>query len=194
MARLGDVDHMPSAYPTLERFELATPRPISAAPGRRFHRPPTHVVLGVDNPCLRSELRTLLYAADHGSFEVVAEASDDQSARRFAHAHKPCVLVLALRMQNTSSLDAITRIRNESPHAHIVVLATQREIAGICQALRAGATGYVFQEYAAETLAHAVRCAAAGHGYLTAASGPRRGSAGLSRFPTLRGTGVSDRA
>ena len=171
----GDVIRMPSNSSTLERSARAVlgGRRVRVAPvpRGRFRRRPVHVVLAVDDPAQRRALRALLDAADHGSFEVVAEAASNESARRYAHAHKPCVLVLSLSMNERRSLDAIPLIRDESPHADIVVLARQHEIHEICQALRAGATGYVIAEYAPEALAHAVRCAAAGHGYLTATSG-----------------------
>lgn len=185
--------YMPSANPTLARSARAalgtSDVPVSPVPAGRFQRAPIHVVLAADDARIRCGLREMLYAADRGSFEVVAEASDDQGARRFAHAHKPCVVVLSLNMQDHSSLDAIPLIRSESPEAHIVVLATQHEIAGICQALRAGATGYVIQEYAPEALAHAVRCAAAGHGYLTTALGAPADTASATRSGCRRGNG-----
>ena len=130
---------------------------------------PIRVVLAEHDPDYRGDLRALLSTNRSGDFEVVAEATSIPSARRFAHAYGPCVLLLDLDMPTGSSLDAIAVIRNESPDANIVVLVTADQSAGACSALRAGATGYVFRDYAGVALAHAVRCAADGHGYLTAA-------------------------
>ena len=132
---------------------------------------PIRVVLAESDPDVRRHMRALLDGAGRGDFEVVAETASTESARRFAHAHRPCVLVLDLGLPGGSSLDAIPVIRGESPQTHIVALVTPRQGASVCDALRAGATGYVLEECAHEALADAVRCAAAGHGYLTPFSG-----------------------
>ena len=106
-------------------------------------------------------------------FEVVAEAGDAESARRYVRGHQPKVLVLDLNMPGGSSLEAIPVIREESPGTQIVVLTMQQERAFAREALGAGALGYVLKEAADEELVEAVRRAAAGESYLTPALGAR---------------------
>ena len=87
--------------------------------------------------------------------------------------HHPDVLVLDLNMPGGSGLEAIAKIREESPDTQIVVLTMQQEPAFARQALVAGALGYVLKEAAADDLVVAVRRAAAGESYLTPRLGAR---------------------
>ena len=129
------------------------------------------IVLADDHQVVRAGLRLLLDAED--GFEVVAEASDADSARRYVRGHHPAVLVLDLNMPGGSSLEAIPLIREESPETQIVVLTMQQEPAFAREALGAGALGYVLKEAADEELVEAVRNAAAGEHYLNPRLGAR---------------------
>ena len=133
---------------------------------RRMRLAPVRVVLAEHDPDVIEDMRTLLSSDGPGDFEVVAEAGSIPSARRFAHAYRPCVLLLDLDMPTGSSMDAVSVIHAESPEARIVVLVSENPGATVCAALRAGATGYVLREFAQAVLPYAVRCAAEGHGYL----------------------------
>jgi two-component system response regulator NreC len=129
------------------------------------------IVLADDHTVVRSGLRLLL-DGERG-FEVVAEASDVEGARRYVHGHKPDVLVLDLNMPGRSSLQAIPEIRAEFPATQIVVLTMQQEPAFAREALGAGALGYVLKEAADDELVEAVRRAAAGESYLNPRLGAR---------------------
>ncbi len=129
------------------------------------------IVLADDHAVVRSGLRLLLDSEP--DFEVVAEASDVEGARRYVHGHHPAVLVLDLNMPGGSSLDGIPVIREESPDTQIVVLTMQQEPAFAREALAAGALGYVLKEAADAELVNAVRLAARGESYLNPRLGAR---------------------
>jgi two-component system response regulator NreC len=129
------------------------------------------IVLADDHGVVRSGLRMLLDS--ESDFEVVAEASDVDGARRYVLGHRPSVLVLDLNMPGGSSLEAIPLIREQSPDTQIVVLTMQEEPAFARSALSAGALGYVLKEAADEELVEAVRRAAAGESYLNPRLGAR---------------------
>jgi two-component system response regulator NreC len=129
------------------------------------------IVLADDHEVVRAGLRMLLN--NEPGFEVVAEASDADSARRYVRGHHARVLVLDLNMPGRSSLDAIPTIREESPGTQIVVLTMQQDPAFAREALRAGALGYVLKEAADDELVEAVRRAAAGESYLNPRLGAR---------------------
>jgi two-component system response regulator NreC len=76
-------------------------------------------------------------------------------------------------MPGGSSLEAIPRLREQSPATAIVVLTMQDDPAFARQALRAGALGYVLKEAADEELLEAIRLAAAGDTYLNPRLGAR---------------------
>jgi two-component system response regulator NreC len=145
------------------------------------------IVLADDHAVVRSGLRLLLDAEP--GFEVVAEASDADGARRYVRGHHPAVLVLDLNMPGGSSLEAIPEIRAESPETQIVVLTMQQEPAFAREALGAGALGYVLKEAADEELVQAVRNAAAGEHYLN----PRLGARIASEPPPGAADELSER-
>jgi two-component system response regulator NreC len=141
----------------------------SAAEGRGAG--PIRIVLADDHAVVRSGLRMVLES--ESDLEVVAEAGDVDSARRYVRGHHPHVLVLDLNMPGGSSLEAIPLIREESPETQIVVLTMQQEPAFAREALGAGALGYVLKEAADDELVQAVRCAAAGESFLNPRLGAR---------------------
>ena len=132
------------------------------------------IVLADDHAVVRSGLRMLLDS--ESDFEVVAEASDVESAGRFVRGHRPDVLLLDLNMPGGSSLEAIPVIREEAPDTQIVVLTMQQEPAFARQALASGALGYVLKEAADDELVEAVRRAAVGQSYLNPRLGARLAS------------------
>jgi two-component system, NarL family, response regulator NreC len=146
--------------------------PLDAATAGEVSSPePIRIVLADDHEVVRSGLRLLLDR--ESDFEVVAEASDIASARRYVCGHHPRVLVLDLNMPGGSSLEAIPVIREESPDTQIVVLTMQKEPAFAREALGAGALGYVLKEAANSELVEAVHRAAVGESYLNPRLGAR---------------------
>jgi two-component system response regulator NreC len=133
------------------------------------------VVVADDHPIVRRGLRQVLEAEP--DFEVVAEAAELESARRFLRGHKPDVLVADLNMPGGSTLDALPELRKEFPDTQIVVLTMQDEPAYARQALTAGVLGYVLKEAADTELVQAIRAAAAGDSFLNPRLGARLAAA-----------------
>jgi two-component system, NarL family, response regulator NreC len=156
--------------------------PADAAPGKTIR-----VVIADDHSVVRRGLRQVLDA--DGGFDVVAEASDLDSARRYVRGHHPDVLVLDLNMPGGSSLDGIPEIRAECPETQIVVLTMQDEPAYARHALGAGALGYVLKEAAEAELVEAIQRAAAGDTYLN----PRLGARVAAEPPPGQPDGLSER-
>jgi two-component system response regulator NreC len=129
------------------------------------------IVIADDPAVVRSGLRMLLDSET--GFEVVAEAGDVDSARRYVRGHHPAVLVLDLNMPGGSSLEAIPGLRDEFPETQIVVLTMQDDPAFAREAMRAGALGYVLKEAADAELVEAVRDASEGRTYLHPRLGAR---------------------
>jgi len=149
--------------------------PIDApANGENAGAETIRIVIADDHTVVRSGLRALLDGEN--DFEVVAEASDVESARRFVRGHHPRVLVLDLKMPGASSLEAIPLIRKESPDTQIVVLTMRQEPASARDALGGGALGYVLKDAAHAEIVEAVRRAAAGESYLNPGLGARMAS------------------
>lgn len=145
------------------------------------------IVIADDHAIVRRGLRQLLEGEE--SFEVVAEAEDVASARRYLLGHHPDVLVLDLNMPGESSLEAIPKLRSEFPQTQIVVLTMQNEPAYARSALSAGVLGYVLKESADAELVEAIRAAVAGERYLN----PRLGAKVAAEPPPGPPDGLSDR-
>jgi two-component system response regulator NreC len=139
------------------------------------------IVIADDHAIVREGLRRLLEAED--DCEVVAEAADVDTARRYVRGHHPDVLVLDLSMPSGSGLDAIAAIRAEAPGTQIVVLTMNDASTAARQALSAGALGYVLKDAALQELVDAVRCASGGRTYLQPALGAKLAREGLSNQP-----------
>ena len=145
------------------------------------------VLIADDHPVVRRGLRQLLESDDR--FEVVAEAGDVETARRYTRGHHPAVLVLDLNMPGEPSLEAIPKLREEFPAMQIVVLTMQDEPAYARAALGAGALGYVLKEAADAELIEAVQAAADGEPYLN----PRLGARVAAEPPPGPPDGLTDR-
>ncbi len=148
---------------------------------------PIRIVIVDDHAIVRRGLRQLLDGED--GFEVVAEAEDVESARRYLRGHHPDVLVLDLNMPGEASIDAIPGLRSEFPATQIVVLTMQNEPAYARSALGAGVLGYVLKESADAELVEAIRAAVAGEQYLN----PRLGAKVAAEPPAGPPDGLSDR-
>jgi two-component system response regulator NreC len=132
---------------------------------------PITIVLADDHAVVRSGLRMVLER--EGTFEVVSEAGDAESALRTVLGHKPAILVLDLNMPGQlTSFDAIPRVQEVSPDTRVVVLTMQEDPEFARRALRAGAAGYVLKEAADDELVDAIRRVADGATYLN----PRLGA------------------
>jgi two-component system response regulator NreC len=145
------------------------------------------VVIADDHAVVRRGLRQVL--DDEDGVEVVAEAADLTTARRYVRGHHPNVLVLDLNLPEGLSLGAIPEMRAEFPDTQIVVLTMQSEPAYARQALASGALGYVLKDAAESELVEAVRRAALGDTYLN----PRLGARVASEPPPGPPDGLSDR-
>jgi two-component system, NarL family, response regulator NreC len=126
--------------------------------------PMVSIVLADDHEVVRSGLRLLL--ENEPDLEVVAEARDVESARRYVRGHHPQVLILDLGMPGVSGLETISSMREEFPATEIVVLTAQREPAVAQQALDSGALGYVLKDSAGEELVGAVHDVVAGETFI----------------------------
>jgi len=136
--------------------------------------PTIRIVLADDHEVVRSGLRLLL--ENETDLEVVAEARDVDSARRYVRGHHPRVLVLDLNMPGGSGLETIPSVREEFPATQIVVLTAEREPTLARKAIAAGALGYVLKDAADSELMNAVALAAEGRTYLNPELGAKLAS------------------
>jgi DNA-binding NarL/FixJ family response regulator len=119
----------------------------------------TRIVLADDHKIVRDGLKRILASTD---LEVVAEAADGDELLRLVRTADYDVAVLDMSMPGLSGLALIKRLKSEKPKLRILVLSMHGESQYAARVLKAGASGYLNKDSAAEQLVGAIRKVAAG--------------------------------
>ena len=122
------------------------------------------VVLADDHHFYRQGLRRMLEA---DGMTIVGEATDGAKAIALARELSPDVLVIDLKMPNTSGIAAIGQVLRTNPEAQLVVLTVSAEDDDAIAALAAGACSYLLKDTRADDLVSSIRLAASGHAILS---------------------------
>jgi NarL family two-component system response regulator LiaR len=122
------------------------------------------VLIVDDHGVVREGLRA--YLELEPDITVVGEARDGLEAVRRAAELQPDVVLMDLVMPNMDGVDATTRIKEQQPSVHVIVLTSFLEEDQVVPAIRAGATSYLLKDVAATDLARAIRGARAGQAQL----------------------------
>ncbi|MFE5729650.1 response regulator [Streptomyces sp. NPDC056528] len=113
------------------------------------------VLIADDQPLVRRGLALML--APEPGFQVVAEAADGAEAVRLAHAHRPDVVVMDIRMPVLDGIAATERLTAELPGCRVLALSTFDMDEHVVGALRAGACGFLPKDISPEDLVAALR-------------------------------------
>jgi DNA-binding NarL/FixJ family response regulator len=117
-----------------------------------------------DHPLVREGLKVIIGRSSN--FEVVGEAGAAREGFRMAEELKPDLMLLDISLPDESGLELTRRIRSALPKARILIISMHSKIDYITEAFKAGATGYMAKESAAEKLLTALESVAAGEHYL----------------------------
>jgi DNA-binding NarL/FixJ family response regulator len=109
---------------------------------------------------LREGIAAVLEAED--DMVLVAEASNGREAIEQFRAHRPDVTLMDVQMPEVNGIDAIAKIREEFPHARIIVLTTYSGDAQASRAFKAGASGYLLKNMVRKELIDTIRTVHAG--------------------------------
>ena len=126
------------------------------------------VLIADDHKIVRDGLKRILAAA--GDIEVAAEASSGDEALALAKAQDFDVAMLDMSMPGLAGIGLVKRLKAEKPKLRILVLSMHGEHQYAARALKAGASGYLTKDSAAEQLVGALRKIAAGGVHLTDAA------------------------
>jgi DNA-binding NarL/FixJ family response regulator len=118
-----------------------------------------------DHPIVRNGIAGLV--TDQADMVLVGEASNGREAIQQFRAHQPDVTLMDLQMPELSGVDAIIAIRDEFPHARIIVLTTYTGDVQVVRALKAGAQGYLLKSSLHKELLDAIRKVRSGKKILT---------------------------
>ncbi|HEX2830457.1 MAG TPA: response regulator transcription factor [Burkholderiales bacterium] len=123
------------------------------------------VLLADDHAIVRTGLREILESTS--DIEVAAEAGNGTEALNAVRARDFDVAVLDLSMPGRSGIELIKLVKDERPKLRVLVLTMHSEEQYAVRALRAGASGYLTKESAADELVAAVRRIASGGAYVS---------------------------
>lgn len=123
------------------------------------------ILLADDHKIMRAGLRSLL-EKEH-DMKVVAEASQGRTAVRLAREHSPDVAIIDITMPDLNGVEAAHQILSENPNIKVVALSMHSDEQFIAGMLKAGASGYLLKDCAAEELCQAIRAVMAGETYLS---------------------------
>jgi DNA-binding NarL/FixJ family response regulator len=125
------------------------------------------VLLADDHGLFRAGIRALLHTV--GDIETVAEASDGREALRLVATRHPDVVLMDIMMPGLNGLDAAARIARAFPRTRVVILSMNADGDSVLRTLRAGAIGYLVKTAEPAELGMAIRAAARGERFLSAA-------------------------
>ena len=98
--------------------------------------------------------------------QVVGEAADGVQVVELFKKLEPDLVLMDLRMPRTDGIIATRQIREQFPHARILMLTTYDGDDDIHKALSAGASGYLLKNSTRESLIPALRAVAAGQRWI----------------------------
>ncbi len=140
-------------------------------------------ILVVDNHAgLRRRL--VQAVADSVPGASVDEAEDGQTALSMIRKTRYSLVLLDIFMPDRGGLDVLKKIKSRRPRVPVLILSMHPEEEYAVRALRAGASGYVTKESAAEELTEAVRKVLAGGRYVSPSLDAKRA---LEREPDADG-------
>jgi DNA-binding NarL/FixJ family response regulator len=113
-----------------------------------------------DHPLLREGIAALVNAEP--DMKLIAEAVNGEEAIEKFRLYRPDVTLMDLQMPSMNGVDAISRIKDEFPNAHIIVLTTYTGDAQVLRALKAGARGYLLKGHVHRELLAIIRAVHAG--------------------------------
>jgi two-component system, NarL family, response regulator LiaR len=125
------------------------------------------VMVADDHQAFREGLSRLL--SEESDIAIVGQASDGEEAVKLARALHPDVVVLDMAMPKLNGLDAIKKLRAESPKSAILMLSAYGYQSYIVPAIEAGAAGYLLKTVGVREISAAIRSVASGQTVLGSA-------------------------
>jgi len=120
----------------------------------------TRVLIADDHKIVRDGLKRILASA--ADLEVAGEAASGDEALALVRANDYDIAMIDMSMPGISGIALLKRLKAEKPKMKLLVLSMHGEHQYAARALKAGASGYLTKDSAADQLLGALRKIAAG--------------------------------
>lgn len=114
---------------------------------------PARILVVDDSAFMRKMLIEVL--ADTGC-EIVGEAADGEQAVAMYAELGPDVVTLDIIMPKMRGLEALKAIRDQDPHAKVIVISTVEQRGTLMKALKHGATDYIVKPFEKDRVVEAI--------------------------------------
>ncbi|MCI4354963.1 MAG: response regulator transcription factor, partial [Thermoplasmata archaeon] len=142
---------------------------------------PIRTVIVDDHRVVREGLRAMLHGVSE--IEIVGEAEDVDGALATIRATEPDVVLLDVRLQRGSGLDACRMIVERHPAVSVVFLTVYEDEQYVFEALRAGGRGYMLKKASPEDIVRVLQAVRAGDVVVDPALGGRIALRAAARRP-----------
>ena len=122
------------------------------------------VMIVDDHELVRTGLRAILEPEE--DLSVVAEAGSADEALDKTARFLPNVVVMDVRMEGTSGIEACRAIKTAHPDVNVLMLTSFSEEEAVLSAIMAGASGYLLKNLGRADLLRAIRAVAGGQNLL----------------------------
>jgi two-component system response regulator DevR len=121
---------------------------------------PIRVLLVDDHEVVRQGIRALLEAA--GGIVVAGEAGKVREAVEVAASVRPDVVIMDVRLEGGSGIEATREIRAARPDTKVIMLTSFADDEALFASIMAGASGYVLKQVRGGELVQSVKTVAEG--------------------------------
>ena len=117
------------------------------------------VVVADDQEIIRQGIASML---GDGEIEIVAEAVNGIEAIEKSLKHRPNVLLMDVMMPELDGLDALEKLRDQSPQTRVVMMSAYDNPTYLARSVALGADGFILKDVSAEQFVAAIQNAARG--------------------------------